>query len=192
MSLLRDMYGDNGSHNRVPWSNSSRVQTHQTKYHRTTLETLAKRFSQIKDFESASETDREMWKYLASVHNNLNKGIKGCGGRRIRRVPQTSSAESSPPSTPASVVSFMNNQYEPFTGHLQPFQQIPPLHHGFGHPSVYSFHRQNITVQANIHMDIRMYESDNDSMKSNAASPTSTATYDPEQEQVAVLGHRLF
>jgi hypothetical protein len=89
-------------------------------------------------------------------------------------------------------MSYMNSQYEPFTGHLQPFQQVPPMSHGFSHPAAYSLNRQNITAQANLHMDIRMYDSENDSMDSNVASPTSTATYDDEQEQRIIFGHRIF
>lgn len=136
--------------------------------------------------------------YLASVHNNLNKGIKGCVGRKIRCV--TSSPESTHPSTPASMGPYNNNFYEPFTGHLQPFQQIPPmdLNNGYGYPTPYILSRQNITPQAAIHVDIRMYDSDIDNFNGSVASPasmaspSSTATYDDEEEQRLVRGHRMF
>ncbi|OIW29538.1 hypothetical protein CONLIGDRAFT_332296 [Coniochaeta ligniaria NRRL 30616] len=177
-------------HKRI--STKGNLKTHQTKYHRATLETLTRRFSQIEDFESASEADREMWKYLASVHNNLNKGIRGCGGRRIRRVRSTSSSESSLPSTPTSVASYINSEYEPFTGHFQPLQHVPPMHYGLNLPEAYSLNRQNVAAQADLHIKIRMYDSDNDSMDSSVASPTSTATYDGEEEQRIIFGHRIF
>lgn len=164
---------------RVVCNNSSpltacHIQTHQTKYHDTTLKALARRVSEAKDLESASQEDRKMVQYLVSVHNNLNKGIKGCGGSRIRRV--TGSPDSTQPSTPASMVPYNNGFYEPFTGHLQASQHIPPMHlpNVLGHPTLRGISRQNAALQApnNIHM----YDSDMEGLKGSIASPSSTAT----------------
>jgi hypothetical protein len=148
-------------------SDRSYVQTHQSKFHIDTLRALTERFSQIEDFASASKADREMWEYLAPLYSNLNKGIKGCRGRRIRRTPVT---------TP-SMFSHHAAQYSPFVGSSQPVQQIPPTnqansgYYGVSHPATYSL--CNGTY-------------------SGAPSPSSTATFDEEQEQKIVFGHRIF
>lgn len=143
-----------------------------------------------------------MREYLASLHNNLNKGIKGCRGSRVHRTTMPSSPDSTPPSSPTSVVSYNSPQYEvmaPYTGHMQPFPQMASMNHhatsyyGYSNPAAYSLGPQHIAAQDGIHVDIRMCDTDNDSTcGSSMASPTSTATYDDEHEQRVVFGHRIY
>jgi hypothetical protein len=146
----------------------------------------------VKNPELASEEDRKTLGYLKSVHNNLNKGIKGCRGRKIRRL--TSSPESSAPSSPG----YNSNDtcYEPYEGHLQPYQQIPVVNvnPAYGFSTTFDLARQTITPQAAVHLDIRMYNSDIDGMTSPPSmhSPSSTATYDGEEEQMIVARHCRF
>ena len=109
-----------------------------------------------------------MAEYLASVHNNLNKGIPGCKGRRIQF--QIGSPASSAPSSPGYCT-------DAFGGNVLPYQQIPAfnLRSGYGNPTDYEsdIARWNITAQASIHVDINMDDSDAMTM---ASSPISVAS----------------
>lgn len=85
------------------------------------------------------------------------------------------------------MVSYNSQQYETFPGQSRIFQPIPPMNlygpsvYGGSHPTSYCLGRQNV------HVNIRRYDMDNE-----MASPTSTATYDDEQEQQIVFGHRIY
>lgn len=59
-------------------------QSHQNKFHASTLHNLTQRFSQLGENGPASSADRALWEYFADLYKNSNKGIKGRGkDRRI-------------------------------------------------------------------------------------------------------------
>lgn len=65
-------------------NSSNTLQSHQNKFHSSTLRTLTIRFSQNSQTGPASAEDRAMWEYFSSLYKNSNKGIKGRGkDRRI-------------------------------------------------------------------------------------------------------------
>lgn len=92
------------------------------------------------------------------------------------------------------MVPYNDTRYEPYTGTLPPFRQIPTmvLNHGYGCPTACCLSRQDISAKAGIHLDIRMHHSDTDSFNGSAASPTSTATYDDDDEQIFLQRHCTF
>lgn len=85
------------------------------------------------------------------------------------------------------MLSYNSQQYETVTGQLRIFQPIAPMIlygpsiYGSSHPASYCLGRQNILVNT------RKYD-----MDYVTASPTSTATYNDEQEQQIVFGHRIY
>ena len=66
-----------------------KIQSHQNKFHRSTLRTLTHKFGSMRDNESMSAQDRELWEYFALLYKNSNKGIKGRG--KDRRILTTKS-----------------------------------------------------------------------------------------------------
>jgi hypothetical protein len=173
-------------------------------FHADTLKALTERLSHNTDIASAYPADREMAEYMGLLFKNLNKGIKGCKGSRGRKsrqaTPTTPAASpvSTAMATPASSVFYHSAQHSPFASPMQPVQHGLPMnnagcyYYGISHPASYSLSHRNIMANDSIHIDIDMHDADSDGTANNAASPTSTATYDDEQEQRVVFGHRIF
>ena len=67
-------------------------QSHQNKFHGTTLRNLTIKFASMPETEMLNHQDRELWSYFAALYKNSNKGIKGRG--KDRRISTTSKASS--------------------------------------------------------------------------------------------------
>jgi hypothetical protein len=76
------------------------MQSHQNKFHASTLRYLAQKFGSIREGDPVTVQDKELWEYFASLYKNSNKGIKGRGkDRRISTVPSSAASSSSFTST---------------------------------------------------------------------------------------------
>jgi hypothetical protein len=93
------------------------LKSHQNKFHAKTINKLTQKFAQLKDYDKATDAERELWEYFATLYKNSNKGIKGRGkDRKVDPGPQ-SSPVTPRPSVPAHTV--------PVNGHLH----TSPGHH---------------------------------------------------------------
>jgi hypothetical protein len=72
-------------------------QSHQNKFHASTLKYLTQKFATINPGDYVSQADKELWEYFASLYKNSNKGIKGRG--KDRRISAMSSSASAHPSS---------------------------------------------------------------------------------------------
>lgn len=91
-------------------SDADKTQSHQNKFHATTLRYLTTKFATISMGDWVSKEDKELWEYFASLYKNSNKGIKGRGkDRRISAM--SSSASSYPSSYPAMPMASMSRSY---------------------------------------------------------------------------------
>lgn len=71
-------------------------QSHQNKFHASTLQTLTAKFATAVDGDFMNPQDRELWGYFAALYKNSNKGIKGRGkDRKISPSSKSSSSASS-------------------------------------------------------------------------------------------------
>jgi hypothetical protein len=68
------------------------LQSHQNKFHASTLKHLTQKFGTISAGGYVSKADKELWEYFASLYKNSNKGIKGRG--KDRRTSTLSSSAS--------------------------------------------------------------------------------------------------
>ena len=60
------------------------MQSHQNKFHAATLRNLTLKFSVMREGDTVSAIDKDLWEYFAALYKNSNKGIKGRGkDRRI-------------------------------------------------------------------------------------------------------------
>ncbi|EAW08605.1 C2H2-type zinc finger protein [Aspergillus clavatus NRRL 1] len=66
-------------------------QSHQNKFHASTLRNLTLKFSQMPEGLHMSPQDRELWEYFATLYKNSNKGIKGRG--KDRRISPTAKSD---------------------------------------------------------------------------------------------------
>ncbi|KAL8660396.1 MAG: hypothetical protein Q9202_006597 [Teloschistes flavicans] len=65
-----------------PYDNS-----HQNRFHAVTLQELNDKFAAMREGDTVSATDKELWEYFAALYKHSNKGIKGRGkDRRISVV----------------------------------------------------------------------------------------------------------
>lgn len=67
-------------------------QSHQNKFHATTLRYLTIRFASICEGDTISTLDKQLWEYFAALYKNSNKGIKGRG--KDRRISSTAKSNS--------------------------------------------------------------------------------------------------
>lgn len=80
----------------VPASELTGFKSHQNKFHSGTLRYLTQKFAHIREGDSVTIQDKELWEYFASLYKNSNKGIKGRGkDRRIWTVPSSNASSSS-------------------------------------------------------------------------------------------------
>ncbi|MCJ1430439.1 hypothetical protein MMC29_008357 [Sticta canariensis] len=60
------------------------LKSHQNKFHSETLRNLTLKFASMREGDSVSAMDKDLWEYFATLYKNSNKGIKGRGkDRRI-------------------------------------------------------------------------------------------------------------
>ena len=85
-------------------ANSFLKQSHQNKFHATTLRNLTIKFSTVMEGDPMTPQDRELWGYFATLYKNSNKGIKGRGKDR-KISPSSKSSSSSSTSSSSSVAS---------------------------------------------------------------------------------------
>jgi hypothetical protein len=79
------------------------LKSHQNKFHASTLRYLTTKFASIREGDSVTAQDKDLWEYFASLYKNSNKGIKGRGkDRRIAAVPSSAASASSYTSTSSS------------------------------------------------------------------------------------------
>lgn len=78
-------------------------QSHQNKFHSTTLRNLTIKFSTVVEGDPMTPQDRELWGYFATLYKNSNKGIKGRG--KDRKISPSSKSSSSSTSSSSSVAS---------------------------------------------------------------------------------------
>ncbi|KAL9602134.1 MAG: hypothetical protein Q9179_002642 [Wetmoreana sp. 5 TL-2023] len=58
--------------------------SHQNRFHAATLQELNDKFASMREGDTVSATDKELWEYFATLYKHSNKGIKGRGkDRRI-------------------------------------------------------------------------------------------------------------
>lgn len=63
------------------------IQSHQNRFHAVTLQELNDKFASMREGDTVSATDKELWEYFAALYKHSNKGIKGRGkDRRISVV----------------------------------------------------------------------------------------------------------
>ncbi|KAK4138736.1 hypothetical protein BT67DRAFT_369905 [Trichocladium antarcticum] len=131
------------------------LKTHQNAFHLETVVALIRKFAIISD-DSITEEEQELIRYITSVHNNANKGIKGRGkGRKVKRIvlPQPYQQQAHhgtpmPSTSPPSSSPVHANPY-PFSllphslPQLHTAQQQQPMHHfhGLSSPAAYSMGR---------------------------------------------------
>ena len=104
-------------------------QSHQNKFHATTLRNLTIKFSTVVEGDPISPQDRELWGYFATLYKNSNKGIKGRGKDR-KISPRHSSASSKASSSSVSTASSVEG------GHgviVDSRRRLQPLVGGHGH-----------------------------------------------------------
>ncbi|KAL8706350.1 MAG: hypothetical protein Q9201_000604 [Fulgogasparrea decipioides] len=60
------------------------LKSHQNRFHAATLQELNDKFASMREGDTVSATDKELWEYFATLYKHSNKGIKGRGkDRRI-------------------------------------------------------------------------------------------------------------
>ncbi|KAL8814138.1 MAG: hypothetical protein Q9223_006614 [Gallowayella weberi] len=60
------------------------LKSHQNRFHATTLRELNVKFTSMREGDTVSATDKELWEYFATLYKHSNRGIKGRGkDRRI-------------------------------------------------------------------------------------------------------------
>ncbi|KAL8632257.1 hypothetical protein Q9189_002047 [Teloschistes chrysophthalmus] len=63
------------------------LKSHQNRFHAVTLQELNDKFASMREGDTVSATDKELWEYFAALYKHSNKGIKGRGkDRRISVV----------------------------------------------------------------------------------------------------------
>ncbi|KAL9587566.1 MAG: hypothetical protein Q9212_000143 [Teloschistes hypoglaucus] len=68
-------------------SEMSCAKSHQNRFHAVTLQELKDKFASMREGDTVSATDKELWEYFAALYKHSNKGIKGRGkDRRISVV----------------------------------------------------------------------------------------------------------
>ena len=73
----------------VFWHVLIRAQSHQNKFHADTLRNLTMKFASMREGDTITAADKNLWEYFATVYKNSNKGIKGRGkDRRIFSITQ--------------------------------------------------------------------------------------------------------
>lgn len=76
------------------------MQSHQNKFHASSLRFLTQKFATMKDGDSVTAQDKDLWEYFSSLYKNSNKGIKGRGkDRRIATITSSTSSSASYNST---------------------------------------------------------------------------------------------
>lgn len=190
---------------RQPSSNTRRTQTHQNAFHRDTVLALTTKFASITDESALTTKEKELIKYLMSVHNNANKGIKGRGkGRKVKRIAM-SQPYPTPMATPASSPIYGHHPFSvanlPHHG-LPQLPQHPTTHtfHGLSNPAAYSMGRPphmhfGMGLPArDVHGGYDMMHSDASSVgsSSQASSPMNHHMYEDEQERELVFADRMY
>jgi hypothetical protein len=75
-------------------------QSHQNKFHTSTLQYLTEKFASFREGDAVSSQDKDLWEYFSTLYKNSNKGIKGRGkDRRIAATLLSASSSSTFPST---------------------------------------------------------------------------------------------
>lgn len=200
-----------------PRSNTHRLQTHQNAFHRETVLALTAKFATITDESSLTKEEMELIKYLMSVHNNANKGIKGRGkGRKVKRIlpPQP---YPSPMSSPATSPVYGHNPFSvtPITHAPLPQLHTPPppppqqpTHpfHGLSSPPAYTmggrhhtqmhfgmpFHHARDVVHGGGGYDMMESDVSSPAGSSQASSPMHHQMYEDEQERDLVFADRMY
>ncbi|KAL8642689.1 MAG: hypothetical protein Q9228_000657 [Teloschistes exilis] len=63
------------------------LKSHQNRFHAVTLQELNEKFASMREGDTVSATDKDLWEYFAALYKHSNKGIKGRGkDRRISVV----------------------------------------------------------------------------------------------------------
>jgi hypothetical protein len=91
------------------------MQSHQNKFHASTLKYLTTKFATINPGDYVSQADKELWEYFASLYKNSNKGIKGRG--KDRRISAMSSSASAHPSSYTTLAS--DSMHRGYSGSYQ-------------------------------------------------------------------------
>ncbi len=65
-------------------------QSHQNKFHADAIRDLTAKFASIRDGDTVTAADKELWEYFSDLYKNSNKGIKGRG--KDRKVGSVTSA----------------------------------------------------------------------------------------------------
>lgn len=87
------------------------LKSHQNKFHASTLRYLTQKFASIREGDSVTAQDKELWEYFAALYKNSNKGIKGRGkDRRISAAPSSAVSSSSSYSSMATASSSSSNR----------------------------------------------------------------------------------
>lgn len=103
------------------------LKSHQNKFHAPMLRFLTSKFASIRDPETVSPQDKELFEYFASLYKNSNKGIKGRGkDRRISTIPSASSGAGSV-TPPAGSVSGSSSSTTPVASTAPPSALSTPV-----------------------------------------------------------------
>lgn len=154
---------------------------------------LTAKFASIKESDTVSKDDMELWEYFATLYKNSNKGIKGRGKhRKVGCIVQ-------PSPTPPS--SSLLPQYPIPQPHGLPQLHTPaPMqhglpYHGLSHPAAYSMSRPSLMVNVGRepHSNYDMFDGEDASVTSSV--PTSTTTgpmYDEDHGRELAFGDRMY
>jgi hypothetical protein len=58
------------------------TQSHQNKFHAEAIRQLTAKFAAMREGDTVSAADKELWEYFSTLYKNSNKGIKGRGKDR--------------------------------------------------------------------------------------------------------------
>jgi hypothetical protein len=180
------------------------LKSHQNKFHAKTIKRLTQKFAQLKDYDKASEAERQLWEYFATLYKNSNKGIKGRGkDRKVDPGPHAS------PMTPRPTMLSHAHSVAP-QGHLQASpshhysyatsaMQLPLPHSGVSHPAAYSMSRSAFPTGAlavghrDSQAEYQMFDvGDGTAVVGTATQPHHATMYDVDHTRDLAFGDRLY
>lgn len=146
-------------------------QGHQNKFHIEEVKALTKKYSEM-DKNDFTPKDLEFAKYFMSIHNNLNKGIKGRGPSR------KDSAQRMISNTPISInyPGIMDNMHIAMTNMHMVGQDMRHMARSYSQES-----------EGRVH---EIFDSETSDMSSQSSISTPASNYEPFPNQGLAFGDR--
>ena len=165
------------------------------KFHAKALKDLTTKFATIADAQNASEQEKELWEYFATLYKNSNKGIKGRGkDRKVGPVRQAHQPSTTIPS-PYLVQQPPNTQHCPLQHHQHPLSGI----HNTSSLAAYSMSRTTTqpammnTYAAPVQRDApQAYDMFNMGAAARAGNTSAATMYDEDHGRDLAFGGRMY